>query len=51
METMVEAAIGLVTCDPATTNGLVTKSLSYLRATGREVRTLDGRARFDGAPV
>jgi citronellol/citronellal dehydrogenase len=51
METMVEAAIGLVTCDPATTNGLVTKSLSYLRATGREVRTLDGRAPFDGAPV
>jgi NAD(P)-dependent dehydrogenase (short-subunit alcohol dehydrogenase family) len=49
METMVEAAIGLVTCDPVTTNGVVTKSLSYLRQTGREVRTLDGRWTFESA--
>jgi NAD(P)-dependent dehydrogenase (short-subunit alcohol dehydrogenase family) len=49
METMVEAALALVTCDPATTNGLVTRSLSYLRETGREVRTLDGRAKFESA--
>jgi NAD(P)-dependent dehydrogenase (short-subunit alcohol dehydrogenase family) len=51
METMVEAALGLATCDPATTTGLVTKSLTYLRDTGREVRTLDGRAPFAGTPV
>jgi citronellol/citronellal dehydrogenase len=51
METMVEAALGLATCDPATTTGLVTKSLTYLRETGREVRTLDGREPFAGAPV
>jgi NAD(P)-dependent dehydrogenase (short-subunit alcohol dehydrogenase family) len=50
METMVEAALGLATCDPATTTGLVTKSLTYLRETGREVRTLDGRSPFHGAP-
>jgi NAD(P)-dependent dehydrogenase (short-subunit alcohol dehydrogenase family) len=47
METMVEAALALATCDPATTTGRVAKSLSYLRETGREVRTLDGRDRFD----
>jgi NAD(P)-dependent dehydrogenase (short-subunit alcohol dehydrogenase family) len=45
METMVEAALALVTCDPSNT-GIVTKSISYLRETGREVRTLDGRAPF-----
>jgi NAD(P)-dependent dehydrogenase (short-subunit alcohol dehydrogenase family) len=49
METMVEAAIALVTCDPATVSGRVVKSLSYLQELGREVRTLDGRARFEGA--
>jgi citronellol/citronellal dehydrogenase len=48
METMVEAALALSTCEPSTT-GLVTKSLTYLRETGREVRTLDGRAPFEGA--
>jgi NAD(P)-dependent dehydrogenase (short-subunit alcohol dehydrogenase family) len=51
METMVEAALALATCDPATQTGLVTKSLRYLRETGREVRTLDGRAPFEGAPA
>jgi citronellol/citronellal dehydrogenase len=49
METMVEAALGLVTCDPAITTGVVTKSLTYLRETGRAVRTLDGRTSFDGS--
>jgi NAD(P)-dependent dehydrogenase (short-subunit alcohol dehydrogenase family) len=49
METMVEAALALSTCDPATETGLITKSLTYLRETGREVRTLDGRAPFEGA--
>jgi NAD(P)-dependent dehydrogenase (short-subunit alcohol dehydrogenase family) len=47
METMVEAALALVTCDPATTTGRVTTSLRYLRETEREVRTLDGRERFE----
>jgi citronellol/citronellal dehydrogenase len=51
METMIEAALGLVTCDPATETGMVTKSLTYLRETGREVRTLDGRERFAGSTV
>jgi NAD(P)-dependent dehydrogenase (short-subunit alcohol dehydrogenase family) len=51
METMVEAALALVTGDPATETGHITKSLSYLRDTGREVRTLDGRGAFEGAPV
>jgi NAD(P)-dependent dehydrogenase (short-subunit alcohol dehydrogenase family) len=51
METMVEAALALATCDPAIYNGLVTKSLTFLRETGREVRTLDGRAPFAGAPA
>jgi NAD(P)-dependent dehydrogenase (short-subunit alcohol dehydrogenase family) len=51
METMVEAALALLTCDPATTTGIVTKSLTYLRETGREVRTLDGRERFEGVPA
>ncbi len=50
METMVEAALGLATCDPAVT-GLIVKSLSYLASTGREVRTLDGRQPFEGATV
>jgi NAD(P)-dependent dehydrogenase (short-subunit alcohol dehydrogenase family) len=49
METMVEAALALSTGNPAVTTGLVTKSLTYLRETGREVRTLDGRDVFDGA--
>jgi NAD(P)-dependent dehydrogenase (short-subunit alcohol dehydrogenase family) len=47
METMVEAVLGLVTGDPAAQTGLVTKSLTYLRDTGREVRTLDGRDVFE----
>ncbi len=51
METMVEAALALVTCDPATETGRIAKSLSYLRDIGREVRTLDGREVFEGAPV
>jgi citronellol/citronellal dehydrogenase len=51
METMCEAALALISGDPATTTGIITKSLSYLRETDREVRTLDGRERFEGAPA
>jgi NAD(P)-dependent dehydrogenase (short-subunit alcohol dehydrogenase family) len=47
METMVEAVLGLVTGDPAQQTGVITKSLTYLRDTGREVRTLDGRDVFE----
>jgi NAD(P)-dependent dehydrogenase (short-subunit alcohol dehydrogenase family) len=51
METMVEAALALVTCDPATETGRIAKSLSYLREMKREVRTLDGREVFQGVPA
>jgi NAD(P)-dependent dehydrogenase (short-subunit alcohol dehydrogenase family) len=51
METMVEAALALVSGDPATETGRIVKSLSYLRETGREVRTLDGRAVFEDVPA
>jgi NAD(P)-dependent dehydrogenase (short-subunit alcohol dehydrogenase family) len=50
METMVEATLALGTSDASTT-GLVTTSLRYLRETGREVRTLDGRMPFEGVPA
>jgi NAD(P)-dependent dehydrogenase (short-subunit alcohol dehydrogenase family) len=43
VEAMAEAALALATCDPATENGLVVKSLSFLRGRDRKVRTLDGR--------
>jgi citronellol/citronellal dehydrogenase len=43
IESMAEAALALATCDPAEENGLVVKSLSYLRERGRPIRTLDGR--------
>ncbi len=44
METMVEAALVLATCNPREENGLVVKSLGYLEARSRTARTLDGRA-------
>ena len=40
---MAEAALALATCDPAAENGLVVKSLSYLRERGRTICALDGR--------
>lgn len=43
VEAMAEAALALASCDAAFT-GRVTYSLDLLRALGREVRTLDGRA-------
>ncbi len=43
IESMAEAALALATCDVADENGLVVKSLTYLRDRGRPVRTLDGR--------
>jgi NAD(P)-dependent dehydrogenase (short-subunit alcohol dehydrogenase family) len=43
IESMAEAALALATCDVADENGLVVKSLSYLRDRGRPIRTLDGR--------
>ena len=46
IESMAEAALALATCDVARENGLVVKSLSYLRDRRRQIRTLDGRARF-----
>lgn len=47
METMVEAALML--CEPGAPTGQVARSLQLLRATGRRVRTLDGRDEFDGS--
>jgi NAD(P)-dependent dehydrogenase (short-subunit alcohol dehydrogenase family) len=49
METMVEAVVALASCDPRRENGLVAKSLDYLRSSGRAVRTLDGREPFDAS--
>jgi len=43
IEAMAEAALVLATCDAGRENGLVVKSLSYLRERGRPVHTLDGR--------
>jgi citronellol/citronellal dehydrogenase len=43
IEAMAEAALALATCDPARENGLIVKSLSYLREQNRPVRSLDGR--------
>ena len=42
IEALAEASVALATCDPAE-NGLVVKSLSYLRDRGRVIQTLDGR--------
>ncbi len=42
VEAMAEAALALATCDPASQNGMVLRSVPYLRALGREVHTLDG---------
>lgn len=43
VEAMAEAALALATCDPALENGLVVKSLPYLRERGHAVQSLDGR--------
>jgi citronellol/citronellal dehydrogenase len=43
VESMAEAALALATCDPAAENGLVVRSLAYLRDHHRPTRTLDGR--------
>ena len=43
IEAMAEAALAFATCDPACDNGLVVKSLTYLRDRARPIRTLDGR--------
>jgi len=51
MEVFVEAALALVTGDPATTTGRVAYSVPLLEELGRPVRTIDGRAPFgDGTP-
>jgi citronellol/citronellal dehydrogenase len=42
VEAMAESAVALATCDPAIDNGLVVRSLSYLRARERSTRSLDG---------
>jgi citronellol/citronellal dehydrogenase len=42
VEAMAEATLALATCDPAIDNGLVVRSLSYLRARGRSTYSLDG---------
>lgn len=42
LELFVEAALALVTCDPATTTGRILYSRPYLDEIGREVRGLDG---------
>ena len=43
IEALAEASVALATCDPARENGLVVKSLSYLRDRGRSIQSLDGR--------
>jgi NAD(P)-dependent dehydrogenase (short-subunit alcohol dehydrogenase family) len=43
IEAMAEASLALATCDVTAENGLVVKSLPYLREHDRAVRTLDGR--------
>jgi NAD(P)-dependent dehydrogenase (short-subunit alcohol dehydrogenase family) len=47
METMVEAALALVTGDPATNTAAVTSSLVLLAERDRTVRSLDGRDELD----
>jgi NAD(P)-dependent dehydrogenase (short-subunit alcohol dehydrogenase family) len=48
METLVEAAIALCTCEPQTLTGRVCYSLSLVRELGLPVRTLDGRTLVHG---
>ena len=43
VEALAEASLAFATCDPAIENGLVVKSLSYLRDRGRAIQSLDGR--------
>ena len=43
VEALAEASLAFATCDPARENGLVVKSLSYLRERTRAIHTLDGR--------
>ena len=43
IEALAEASLALATCDPELENGLVVKSLSYLRERSRAIQTLDGR--------
>jgi citronellol/citronellal dehydrogenase len=43
IEAMAEAALALATGDPGRENGLVVKSLTFLRDRRRPIRTLDGR--------
>jgi len=49
MEVFVEAALALVTGDPATMTGRVAYSMPLLEELGRLPRTLDDRGRFHGA--
>jgi NAD(P)-dependent dehydrogenase (short-subunit alcohol dehydrogenase family) len=46
VEAMAEAALALVTCDPEKLTGRIAYSLRLLEELGREIRTLDGRARL-----
>ena len=46
IEAMAEAAVALATCDASIDNGLVVRSLSYLRDRDRPIRTLDGRGQL-----
>jgi citronellol/citronellal dehydrogenase len=43
IEALAEASLALATCDPDVENGLVVKSLSYLRDRDRAIQSLDGR--------
>lgn len=49
MEVFVEAALALVTGDPATMTGRITSSVRLLDELGRTPRTLDGRRPFAGS--
>jgi NAD(P)-dependent dehydrogenase (short-subunit alcohol dehydrogenase family) len=46
IEAMAEAALALATCAAGAENGLVVKSLSYLRDRDRPILTLDGRGQL-----
>ena len=48
METMVEAALALCTCDPRHLTSRITYSVPLLEELGRPVRTLDGSALYAG---
>ncbi len=48
METMAEAALALVTGDPAVLTGRIAYSLSLIKELRRPVRTLDGRQLVEG---